>query len=97
MFHGRRALDGTGLAIHRVWLPGHPLGGGLRGPGEVGVKRMGLYVAFKNRLASEEGATAVEYALMVALIALVIVVAVTFLGQQTSSVYDNETLKTALT
>jgi Flp pilus assembly pilin Flp len=46
---------------------------------------------------SEDGATAVEYALMIALIALVIVVAVTFLGQQTSAVYDNDQLKTALT
>jgi pilus assembly protein Flp/PilA len=63
----------------------------------VGVKRMGLYVALKARLSSEEGATAVEYALMIALIALVIVLAVTYLGTQTNSVYDNETLKTALT
>ena len=46
---------------------------------------------------SEDGATAVEYALMIALIALVIVVAVAFLGQQANSVYDNDTLKTALT
>jgi pilus assembly protein Flp/PilA len=74
-----------------------PLGKGFRGPGEVGVKRMGLYLAFKSRLASEEGATAVEYALMIALIALVIVLAVTYLGQQTNSVYDNPALKTALT
>jgi pilus assembly protein Flp/PilA len=73
-----------------------PLGWGFRGPGEVGLKRMGLYVAIKRRLASEEGATAVEYALMIALIALVLVLAVTFLGQQTSSVYDNPALKTAL-
>jgi pilus assembly protein Flp/PilA len=80
-----------------VWLPGCPLGGGFRGPGEVGVTRMGLYVALRARLGSEEGATAVEYALMVALIALVVVLAVTFLGQQTSAVYDNDTLKTALT
>ena len=50
---------------------------------------MGLYAAVKERMASEEGATAVEYALMIALIALVIVVAVTFLGQQTNSVYEN--------
>ena len=48
---------------------------------------MGLYAAVKERMASEEGA-AVEYALMIALIALVIVVAVTFLGQQTNSVYE---------
>ena len=95
MFHDRRALDGTGLAGHVVARK--PLGRGFRGPGEVGVKRMGLYLAFKNRLSSEEGATAVEYALMIALIALVVVLAVTYLGQQTNSVYDNDTLKTALT
>jgi pilus assembly protein Flp/PilA len=61
---------------------------------------MGLYphvVLFVQRMRSEEGATAVEYALMVALIALVVVLAVTFLGQQTNSLYDNPTLKTALT
>jgi pilus assembly protein Flp/PilA len=58
---------------------------------------MGLYIAIRRRLAPEEGATAVEYALMIALIALVIVLAVTFLGQQTSAVYDNADLKTALT
>lgn len=56
-----------------------------------------LYVALRERLSSEEGATAVEYALMVALIALVVLVAVTFLGQQTSATFDNATLKTALT
>ena len=62
--------------------------------------RTGLYprvVLFVQRMRSEEGATAVEYALMVALIALVVVLAVTFLGQQTNSIYDNPTLKTALT
>jgi pilus assembly protein Flp/PilA len=63
---------------------------------------MGLYVAsgyaaLKRRMGSEEGATAVEYALMIALIALVIVVAVTFLGTSTNSVFDNPELKTALT
>ena len=66
------------------------------------MRRMGvLYGWVSARLArwfdSEDGATAVEYALMIALIALVIVVAVAFLGQQTNSVYDNDTLKTALT
>ena len=35
----------------------------------------------KARAAEEGGATAVEYALMVALIAVVIILAVTFLGQ----------------
>ena len=34
----------------------------------------------KNRLASEKGATAVEYGLMVALIAVVIIIAVTAIG-----------------
>jgi pilus assembly protein Flp/PilA len=58
---------------------------------------MGFLAASTRRLSSEEGATAVEYALMVALIALVIVLAVTFLGQSTSSVYNNGDLVTALT
>jgi pilus assembly protein Flp/PilA len=70
---------------------------GVTGPGEVGRKRMGLYFAVKRRLSPEEGATAVEYALMIALIALVVLVAVTFLGQQTSATFNNETLKTGLT
>jgi pilus assembly protein Flp/PilA len=80
-----------------------PAGGGAAGIVEqlgvrkAGVGRMGLYAAMKERLASEEGATAVEYALMIALIALVIVVAVTFLGQETNSVYENGELITALT
>jgi pilus assembly protein Flp/PilA len=60
--------------------------------------RMGLfYAGSKRRIGSEEGATAVEYALMIALIALVIVLAVTFLGTSTNSVFDNPELKTALT
>lgn len=63
----------------------------------MGVRRMGLYLALKSRLSREEGATAVEYALMIALIALVVLAAVTFLGQQTNSSFDNDTLKTALT
>ncbi len=36
----------------------------------------------------EEGATAVEYGLMVALIAVVIIVAVVALGNQVSSTFD---------
>ena len=35
----------------------------------------------KGRVAEEGGATAVEYALMVALIAVVIILAVTFVGE----------------
>jgi pilus assembly protein Flp/PilA len=60
-------------------------------------ERMGLYARVMRRLGSEEGATAVEYALMIALIALVIVVAVVYLGQSTNSVFENDGLKTALT
>ena len=45
---------------------------------------------------SEDGATAVEYALMVALIAIVVVAAVTLLGQETNSAYGNSTLVNTL-
>jgi pilus assembly protein Flp/PilA len=40
-----------------------------------------------NFLRDEEGATAVEYALMVALIAVVIILAVTFLGKSVEEVF----------
>jgi pilus assembly protein Flp/PilA len=48
------------------------------------------------RLAPQEGATAVEYALMVALIAIVLVAAVTLLGQATNSAYSDSTLVNTL-
>jgi len=44
----------------------------------------------------EDGATAVEYALMVALIALVIVAAVALLGEQTSSAFEDPVLVAGL-
>ena len=49
------------------------------------------------KLREERGATAVEYALMVALIAAVIIVAVALLGHNASSVFDSvaQTLTTA--
>jgi pilus assembly protein Flp/PilA len=50
---------------------------------------MGLVARVLYRLSSEDGATAIEYALMVALIAMVIIVAVTFLGQTTSQMYQD--------
>jgi pilus assembly protein Flp/PilA len=50
---------------------------------------MGLIARVRYRLSSEDGATAVEYALMVALIAMVIIVAVTFLGQATNQTFQN--------
>lgn len=40
------------------------------------------------KLKADEGATAVEYGLMVALIAVVIIVAVVALGKSTSSTFD---------
>ena len=42
----------------------------------------------KERVSEDRGATAVEYALMVALIAVVIILAVTFLGQSASSKFS---------
>jgi len=98
---------GTNRAVRPACLAHGQIGpgaiavlGGKGGGAEV--ERMGLYVALgfaalKRRMGSEEGATAVEYALMIALIALVVVVAVTFLGQETNSVYENGELITALT
>jgi pilus assembly protein Flp/PilA len=41
------------------------------------------------RIGSERGATAVEYAVMVALIAAVIILAVVFLGRTASSTFSN--------
>jgi pilus assembly protein Flp/PilA len=49
---------------------------------------MGLIARVQKRLSPEDGATAIEYALMVALIAMVIIAAVTFLGVSTSDVYQ---------
>ena len=39
-------------------------------------------------LANDEGATAVEYAIMLALIAMVVIGAVTILGQETNSAFE---------
>ena len=49
---------------------------------------MGFVTLVMQRLRSEEGATAIEYALMVALIAVVIILAVTFLGIATSDKFQ---------
>lgn len=49
---------------------------------------MGLIARVRSRLAAEDGATAIEYALMVALIAMVIILAVTFLGITTSDKFQ---------
>ena len=49
-----------------------------------------LQVRLQNR---EQGATAVEYGLMVALIAVVIIVAVTLLGTNLSSLFNTVAVK----
>lgn len=46
------------------------------------------WMAARLNVKSERGATAVEYGIMVALIAAVIIVAVVFLGQKTSSTFS---------
>jgi pilus assembly protein Flp/PilA len=43
----------------------------------------------RNFVKEEEGATMVEYALMLALIAIICIVAVTFVGENTNLVFDN--------
>jgi pilus assembly protein Flp/PilA len=47
-----------------------------------------MYTWLQVRLQEERGATAVEYALMVALIAVVIIGAVTLLGNNASTSFD---------
>ena len=49
-----------------------------------------LYVAAKNALSRDDrGATAVEYGLMVALIAAVIIIAVTAIGTNLSTLFSS--------
>jgi pilus assembly protein Flp/PilA len=50
---------------------------------------LSLYTNLMIRLREEKGATAVEYGIMVALIAVVIIVAVTLLGNNLSSMFTN--------
>ena len=47
-------------------------------------------------LKSEDGPTAVEYAVMLALIIVVCVVAITTIGSNTNAVYSNNVLKSGL-
>jgi Flp pilus assembly pilin Flp len=49
-----------------------------------------LYVSMRNRLTvSDDGASLVEYAFLLALIAIVCLLAITFLGGATSARYSN--------
>ena len=58
----------------------------------MGILRMahlaGAWLTARLNVKSERGATAVEYGIMVALIAAVIILAVVFLGQRTSSTFS---------
>jgi Flp pilus assembly pilin Flp len=63
------------------------MGSGLPGGDEV----LRVYIkarAWWDGLAGDDGATAVEYAIMLALIAMVIIGAVTILGQETNSAFE---------
>lgn len=48
-----------------------------------------MFAWLKSLWSDEEGATMVEYALMLALIAIVCILVVTALGQQTGKTFDN--------
>jgi pilus assembly protein Flp/PilA len=52
------------------------------------IQFVGSWLAARLNVKSERGATAVEYGVMVALIAAVIIVAVVFLGNKTSSTFS---------
>jgi pilus assembly protein Flp/PilA len=48
-----------------------------------------FYLMLQERLRRDEGVTAVEYALIAALLAVVIILAVTFLGGAVSSTFEH--------
>ena len=54
---------------------------------------LSLYTNLSVRLRSEKGATAVEYGIMVALIAVVIIVAVTLLGGNLTKTFHDVACK----
>jgi pilus assembly protein Flp/PilA len=64
---------------------------GQPNPSRSGVKMLSLYTNIMIRLRSEKGATAVEYGIMVALIAVVIIVAVSTLGGQLGTLFTGVT------
>jgi len=49
----------------------------------------GIMVKFKEFLFSEEGATATEYAVMLALIIIVAIAAITVLGNRVNNTFQN--------
>lgn len=52
------------------------------------VSMTAFIAGIKERLSSEKGATAVEYGLMVSLIAVVIIAAVTAIGVNLDAIFD---------
>ncbi|MCH8985781.1 MAG: Flp family type IVb pilin [Acidobacteria bacterium] len=50
---------------------------------------MKLWTAIQARIASDEGASLVEYALLVALIAIVAIAAITFVGTSVSGTFND--------
>jgi pilus assembly protein Flp/PilA len=52
------------------------------------VEAMGSWLAARLNVRNDRGASAVEYAIMVAMIAAVIILAVVFLGQKTSDTFS---------
>jgi pilus assembly protein Flp/PilA len=67
-------------------------------PDTKGTKAMRKCYALISRFVkAEDGPTAVEYAVMLALIIVVCITAVTALGSNSSNVYSNAKLKTAIT
>ena len=53
------------------------------------------WLGLRERLVEDHGATAVEYAIMLAFIAAIVVGAVAFLGQQTNSQFEKVTFDPA--
>ena len=60
----------------------------VRGTSESQAFTPSSWLTARLNIKSERGATAVEYGIMVALIAAVIIAAVVFLGQRTSSTFS---------
>lgn len=52
------------------------------------IRQAAVWATARTRINSERGATAVEYGIMVMLIAAVIIVAVVFLGNETSNTFS---------
>ena len=54
------------------------------------------FIKVKNFLAAEEGPTAVEYAVMLALIIVVCITAISALGSRASNTFSNVSLNTTV-